>query len=98
MEAVKAKDLIQNPGHWNLRPTLADFFNLVSGLACYRIEHIPRINNLIAHNLAKRAYFSKSPSSYSFLCSKGARCNNKMSLEAISFPRGNLIFVHCLGC
>lgn len=98
VEVAKAKDLIRHPGHWNLRPTLADFFNLVSRFASYRIDHIPRIKNLMAHNLAKKAISSRIPYNCSFLCSKGSRCKSKMAFEAILFPRGNLISVHCLGC
>lgn len=98
VDAAEARNLLENPGHWRIRPILAEFFNIVSRLNSYKVTHIPRIKNMIAHSLAKKAFLHRSSSCCSFLCSKGFRCNLKMAYDAISFPLGKILTVHCLGC
>lgn len=91
VEAVEAKNLLEHPGHWRIRPILADFFNLTFSLGSCRIKHIPRLKILLAHSLDKKAYLRGSSCSCTFLCRKASRCNSKMAFEAISFPMGKLL-------
>lgn len=96
-EAAEAKDLLTKPGHWNIRPILANFFHAASSLNSFKVSHIPRILNLIAHSLAKRAFRQRFSSYCSFRCSK-VTCKTKMALDAMALPSGRLLSVHCLGC
>ena len=43
VSAAKAKDLIQKPGHWKIRPTLADFFSTL-----FQIYFNAQLNNVIS--------------------------------------------------
>lgn len=56
VEATESRNLIQNPRHWTIRPLLADFCNITSSLSSFKVTHIPRINNLLAHSLAKKGF------------------------------------------
>ena len=60
-EAVEANDLLAKPGHWRLIP--ANFCHVASSLNSFKISHIPRTLNLVAHSLAKRACRHRSTSS-----------------------------------
>lgn len=92
-----SKESAGESGTMEIRPVLADFFNTTADLNA-SVHHIPRSQDALAHNLAKKASSTRASPSCSFLCSKDSRCNINMALKAISFPLGKLLSVHCLGC
>lgn len=97
-DAAEARNLLDNPGHRRIRPILVDFFNRASCLNSFRVSHIPRVQNLLVHSLNKKAFLCRSSNCSSYLCSKASRCNFRMAYEAIDFPMGELLSIHCLGC
>jgi hypothetical protein len=52
--ASKRKDLLHNPGHWFLRPILADFL-ITTASMMHSISKIGRSANTVTDNLAKKA-------------------------------------------
>lgn len=87
VEAAEARNLLVNPGHWRIRPFLADFFNSTSGLNSCKVLHIPRTQNLLAHALAKKAFRNRSSPTCSMLCSKEEEEEQAQSLS-LSFVGG----------
>ena len=98
VQVAKARNLLESPGDWRIRPMLAEFLNHTSFLSSCEVRSIPRNGNVIAHSLAKKAFMQRAVSSSSILCSKSSGCKAQQALNSISFPFGKLISVHCLGC
>ncbi|KAJ1264119.1 hypothetical protein BS78_09G237900, partial [Paspalum vaginatum] len=59
--------LRHSPGHWSLRPVLAEFADVTQGINC-SILKISRQNNKVADKLAKMTRQASIPASCIFFC------------------------------
>lgn len=58
--AADSRNLIDNPGHWRVRPITADFHKYASCLHSLKVNHIPRAQNILSHSLVKKAFMCRS--------------------------------------
>jgi hypothetical protein len=65
--AANTRDLVHSPGHWSLRPILADFITSTSNMT-HSIFKIGRDANSVADTLTKKARRTAVPSSCLFSC------------------------------
>jgi len=65
--AAQEGSLLHNPGHWSLRPILADLAEATRGMH-YSIIKIGREANKVADKLAKQARQAPIPSSCLYSC------------------------------
>ena len=65
VDAAEANDLVSKPGHWAIRPILAEFA-ATRNYHSQRVIKISREENKIADTLAKRAFRNRTDSTTSF--------------------------------
>ena len=68
-QAAASRNLLQVPGHWQIRSHLANFFGATANIQA-QIFHIPRKLNVKAHNCAAFSYKEDHPQSNKFVCCK----------------------------
>ena len=66
-KTARTASLRHSPGHWSLRPVLAEFADVTQGINC-SILKISRQNNKVADKLAKMARQASIPTSCLFSC------------------------------
>jgi hypothetical protein len=93
--AAASQDPISAPGHWTIRPQLADIAASSSFNATW-IFHISRSLNLKAHHQAKLALKFQDRSLY-FRClnSPTEVCLNRDVSSVVSVPECMLVYVKC---
>jgi hypothetical protein len=93
--AAASQDLLKAPGHWMIRPQLAEIA-LSSSFNATRIFHISRSLNFKAHYQAKLALKLQGRSSY-FRClnSPTGACLNSDITSLFSMPECMLLYVKC---
>jgi hypothetical protein len=93
--AVASQDLINAPGHWTIRPQLADII-ASSSFNTSKIFHISRSLNFKAHHQAKLALKLQGRSLY-FRClnSPTKVCLNRDVSSVLSVPECMLLYVKC---
>jgi hypothetical protein len=79
VQVARARNPLESPGDWRIRPILAEFLKHSSHLTTCEIGSIPRTANVIAHTLAKKAFTQRSSSSPSILFSKSSNCKAKQA-------------------
>ena len=94
-------DLVSKPGHWAIRPILAEFA-ATRNYHSQRVIKISREENKIADTLAKRAFWNRMDSTTSFLCTKHvpslSMCPVRDALQNLNLPFGRLQSVLCSAC
>ena len=87
-----------SPGHWSLRPFLAEFADVTQGITCSIIK-ISRQNNKVADRLAKMARQASIPSPCLFSCnalSHNLHCPVRHALANFQWGSFAPISVTCL--
>lgn len=93
--AAASQDLLNAPGHWTIRPQLADIASS-SSFNATRIFHIPRSLNFKAHHQAKLGLKLQGRSFYSrCLNSATGVCPNTDVKSVLGAPECMLVFVKC---
>ena len=96
--AAQARSCRLQPGHWSLRPVLAEFED-ITGTKQFSVIKIRREANRVADNLAKRARHATIPDTCLFSCQALAHvpsCNVKEILDRFEWGIFSPISVLCL--
>ena len=96
--AAQARSCRLQPGHWSLRPVLAEFED-ITGTKQFSVIKIRREANRVADNLAKRARHATIPDTCLFSCQALAHvpsCNVKEILDRFEWGIFSPISILCL--
>ena len=97
-KTARTASLRHSPGHWSLRPVLAEFADVTQGITS-SILKISRQNNKVADKLAKMARQASIPISCLFSCnalSHNLHCPVRDALANLQWGNFTLISVTCL--
>lgn len=98
-QAAASRNLIQLPGHWEIRSHLANFFGATANIQA-KVFHIPRKLNVKAHNCAALSYREDHPPSNKFACCKvehtGGHCPTLAKLGSLCIKDCQILYVTCI--
>ncbi|XP_062186293.1 uncharacterized protein LOC133889797 [Phragmites australis] len=96
--ALHKGDIITTPGHWNLRPILAEFFNNNREIL-FEARKIRRELNKMAHSLTRKAWNQPDRTSCSFMCNNlfhDQQCPVLEALQSSSWGDFHLCRITCV--